>query len=265
MEENKKLPFISAKTITYGRVSTLEESIESFLKQDYPLDKRELIIVNDYPLQTLIFDHPQVKIVNLSKTFDTIGEKENYATELCQGDIICQWDDDDVALPNHLQNVAKYMTEEVNILHWETGVLCHSTGIENVGWIGNSGIVFRKSAWKAIGGHPLENAGYDMTFIERLHIHGGRLFAKLPKEEASWFYMWGGRGYHMSGQGHDKPGKLNAIQRHSAHIERERVMGNIPTGNVHLNPCWEKDYSNLLKNYLDGTPRAETFYDIRKG
>jgi hypothetical protein len=77
--------------------------------------------------------------------------------------------------------------------------------------------------------------------------------------------MWGGRGYHMSGQGHDKPGKLNAIQRHSAHIERERVMGNIPTGNVHLNPCWEKDYSNLLKNYLDGTPRAETFYDIRKG
>jgi glycosyltransferase involved in cell wall biosynthesis len=259
------LPFISCKCITYGRVSTLEESIESFLKQDYPLDKRELIIVNDYPLQTLIFDHPQVKIVNLSKTFDTIGEKENYATELCQGDIICQWDDDDVALPNHLQNVAKYMTEEVNILHWETGVLCHSTGIENVGWIGNSGIVFRKSAWKAIGGHPLENAGYDMTFIERLHIHGGRLFAKLPKEEASWFYMWGGRGYHMSGQGHDKPGKLNAIQRHSAHIERERVMGNIPTGNVHLNPCWEKDYSNLLKNYLDGTPRAETFYDIRKG
>jgi glycosyltransferase involved in cell wall biosynthesis len=259
------LPFISCKCITYGRVSTLEESIESFLKQDYPLDKRELIIVNDYPLQTLIFDHPQIKIVNLSKTFDTIGEKENYATELCQGDIICQWDDDDVALPNHLQNVAKYMTEEVNILHWETGVLCHSTGIENVGWIGNSGIVFRKSAWKAIGGHPLENAGYDMTFIERLHIHGGRLFAKLPKEEASWFYMWGGRGYHMSGQGHDKPGKLNAIQRHSAHIERERVMGNIPTGNVHLNPCWEKDYSNLLKNYLDGTPRAETFYDIRKG
>jgi glycosyltransferase involved in cell wall biosynthesis len=259
------LPFISAKTITYGRVSTLEESIESFLKQDYPLDKRELIIVNDYPLQTLIFDHPQIKIVNLSKTFDTIGEKENYATELCQGDIICQWDDDDVALPNHLQNVAKYMTEEVNILHWETGVLCHSTGIENVGWIGNSGIVFRKSAWKAIGGHPLENAGYDMTFIERLHIHGGRLFAKLPKEEASWFYMWGGRGYHMSGQGHDKPGKLNAIQRHSAHIERERVMGKIPTGNVHLNPCWEKDYSKLLKDYLNGTPRAETFYDIRKG
>lgn len=246
-----KIPFISCKCITYGRVSTLEESVESFLKQDYPKDRCELIIVNDYPLQTLIFDHPQVKIINLDKTFDTIGEKENFATELCQGDIICQWDDDDVALPNHLQNVANYMTEDVNVLHWETGVLCHSTGIETVGWIGNSGIVFRKQAWKAIGGHPFENAGYDMTFIERINAYGGRLFAKPPKEEASWFYMWGGRGYHMSGEGTDHPGKLNAIQRHSAYIEYERSMGNILEGEVHLKPNWKKDYSQMLKDFIN--------------
>jgi glycosyltransferase involved in cell wall biosynthesis len=246
-----KIPFISCKCITYGRVSTLEESVESFLKQDYPKDRCELIIVNDYPLQTLIFDHPQVKIINLDKTFDTIGEKENFATELCQGDIICQWDDDDVALPNHLQNVANYMTEDVNVLHWETGVLCHSTGIETVGWIGNSGIVFRKQAWRAIGGHPLENAGYDMTFIERINAYGGRLFAKPPKEEASWFYMWGGRGYHMSGEGTDHPGKLNAIQRHSAYIEYERSMGNILEGEVRLKPNWKKDYSQMLKDFIN--------------
>jgi glycosyltransferase involved in cell wall biosynthesis len=248
-------PFISCKCITYGRVSTLEESIESFLKQDYPADKCELIIVNDYPLQTLVFDHPQVKIVNLVKGYDTIGEKENYATERCQGDIICQWDDDDIALPHHLKNVAKYMTDKVNILHWETGVLCHITGIEQVGWIGNSGIVFRKSAWKAIGGHPLQNAGYDMTFIEAINAYGGRLFAKPPKEEASWFYMWGGRGYHMSGEGTDHPGKLNAIQRHSAYIESQRVIGKIPTGDVHLVPNWKNDYSQMLKNYINDTSR----------
>ncbi len=246
-----ELPFISCKCITYGRVSMLEESVESFLKQDYPADKCELIIVNDYPLQTLVFDHPQVKIINLDKTFDTIGEKENYATELCQGDIICQWDDDDVALPNHLQNVAKYMTDDVNIIHWEVGVLCHNTGIEHVGWIGNSGIVFRKSAWKAIGGHPLENAGYDMTFIERINAYGGRLFGKPDKQDASWFYMWGGRGYHMSGQGTDQPGKLNAIQRHSAHIEQERHYGRIPVGEVKLNPHWDKDYPQMLKDFIN--------------
>ena len=248
--DNNNTPFISAKCITYGRVDTLEESLHSFLQQDYPKDKCELIIVNDYPSQKLIYDHPQVKIINLDQTFSLIGQKENFATEQCKGDIICQWDDDDVALSHHLKNIAEHMTPEVNILHWETGVLCHSTGIEKVCWIGNSGIVFRKSAWKAVGGHPLENAGYDMTFIETLHRHGGRKFVKMPDENASWFYMWGGRAYHMSGQGHDVEGKPNVIQRHSLHIENLRMQGKIPTGDVILNPHWKTDYSQMLKDHV---------------
>jgi len=237
--------------ITYGRVEMLEESLHSFLQQDYPGPK-ELIIVNDYPLQKLIFDHPEVKIFNLDYTFSTIGAKENYAMEQCSGDIICQWDDDDVALPNHLSNVAKLFTDDLNILHWNTGVYYNEPSITDVGWIGNSGIVFRKSAWKAIGGHPIENAGYDMTFIESIHAldQSKKLFAKMPKEEASWFYMWGGRGYHMSGQGDDLPGKPNVIQRHSLHIDNLRQQGKIPTGDVVLKPHWNKDYKQMLIDFL---------------
>ena len=242
-------PFISCKCITYGRVEMLEESLHSFLQQNYPGPK-EMVIVNDYPEQKLIFDHPEVRIYNMPQTFTTIGDKENYATELCNGEIICQWDDDDVALPNHLDNVAKLFTDDVNILHWKTGVYYNEPNITEVGWIGNSGIVFRKSAWKAIGGHPIENAGYDMTFIETLHKHGGRLFAEMPKEDASWFYMWGGRGYHMSGLGHDKPGQSNVIQRHSLYVENLRKQGKIPTGDVQLRPHWKKDYPQMLKDFL---------------
>ena len=157
----------------------LEESLYSFLQQDYP--SKELIIVNDYPLQKLTYNHPEVKIVNLDKTFGTIGEKENFATELCNGDVICQWDDDDVALPNHLSNVAEQFTDDVNILHWKTGVYYNEPNITEVGWIGNSGIVFRKSAWKAVGGHPIENAGYDMTFVQTLHKYGGMKIAEMSE------------------------------------------------------------------------------------
>lgn len=243
------LPLISCKCITYGRVDFLEESLYSFVNQTYAGPK-EMIIVNDYPLQKLKFDHPDVKIYNLEETFSTIGEKENYATNLCSGDIICQWDDDDVAMSNHLDNVYKYFTDNVNILHWKTGIFYNEPNITDITWIGNSGIVFRKSAWKAIGGHPIENAGYDMTFIERLNKYGGRLFAEFPKKQASWMYMWGGRGYHMSGQGHDKPGKTNVIQRHSAHVEAERVKGVIPTGDVQLIPKWKHDYKQMLANFI---------------
>lgn len=244
-------PFISAKCITYGRVETLEESLYSFLQQDYP-GKKEMIIVNDYPLQELVFDHPEVKIYNLKDTFNIIGEKENYAASLCNGELIAQWDDDDVALPNHMNNIARLFQPNTKLLHWETGIYYNEPNIEKITWIGNSGIVYRKSVLEEIGGYPLENAGYDMTFIETIHKKYRKdvIIAKMEDKDASWFYMWGGRGYHMSGQGTDKPGRPNAIQRHSAHIENLRFQGKIPTGRIELKPNWKKDYKKLLEDYI---------------
>ena len=241
-------PSISCKMITYGRVHLLEESLNSFLKQEYP-GKKELVIVNDYPLQKLVYDHPEVKILNLDKTFDTIGEKENFAVEQCQFDIIVQWDDDDVAMPNHLMNIAKYFTPGTNLLHWKKGVYYNDPNITDITWIGNSGIVYTKQAWESIGRHPIENAGYDMTLVEKMHRLGNIVFAEPPHDEVSWFYMWGGRGYHMSGQGHDKEGSPNVIQRHSAYVELQRVKGNIPTGEIKLDPYWRHDYIQMLKDF----------------
>src|SRR5690349_21043063 len=97
----------SWKTITYGRVHLLVEMLYSFLNQE-DLSDSEMIIVNDYPLQKLIFDHPRVKIFNLDKTFDTIGEKENFAIENCKGEFIIVADDDDIAMPWHLSNISQF-------------------------------------------------------------------------------------------------------------------------------------------------------------
>jgi len=244
------MTMISCKMITYGRVEFLEESLHSFLLQDYAGEK-ELVIVNDYPLQKLIFDHPQVRIYNLDKTFETIGEKENYATELCKGDIICQWDDDDVAMPWHLRNVEKYFVEESDLLHWERGVFFNNSAISSISGLGNSGIVFSKKIWRQLGGHPIENAGYDMTFVIKIkNISRNIILASPPDNEVSWFYMWGGRGYHMSGMGTDTNDKENVIKRHSNHVESLRKQGKIPTGEIQLNPSWKRDYEKMLSDFL---------------
>lgn len=244
-------PKISCKCITYGRVNTLEESLYSFLQQEYKGEK-ELIIVNDYPLQTLVFDHPEVKIFNLSKTFSTIGEKENFAAERCSGELIAQWDDDDIALPNHLQNIKEWFNDDSNLLHWQKGVFYNEPNITSIQSLGNSGIVYRKSAWEKIGKYPLENAGYDMTFVISLHELGrDKVVLASPKDkDCSWFYMWGGRCYHQSGMGTDDNTRPNIIQRHSLYIEQERLRGKIPTGEVQLIPHWNKDYVQLLKNFV---------------
>lgn len=245
----QQLPSISAKCITYGRVNFLKEALYSFLQQDY-LGEKELIIVNDYPLQKLVFDHPNVKIFNLDKTFDTIGEKENFAVQQCSGDLIAVWDDDDIAMSNHMSNIAKYWKDDTNLLHWNRGVFFNNGKITDITQLGNSGIVYSKKIWEELGGHPLENAGYDMTFVKSIHEKGGVVHAAPPDDDVSWFYMWGGRGYHMSGQGTDVPGRANVIKRHIFHIEKERQQGRIPTGNIQLYPEWELNYSGILRNFI---------------
>ena len=249
--------FISAKCITYGRVGVLEEAVSSFLQQDYPQDMCELVIVNDYPLQELKlpFDVPNIKIYNLDKTFKTIGEKENYAIERCKGDIIAVWDDDDVALPNHLSNINKYWKENSNLLHWGKGVYYNEPNITAITSLGNSGIVYSKRAWEEIGRSPLENAGGDMTLVNKLHELGrdNIIIASPDDVDVSWYYRWAlpsDQIYHQSGLGNDVEGKPNVIQRHSAHIERLRQEGKIPTGVVTLYPQWKQDYKQLLINYL---------------
>ncbi len=243
---------ISCKTVTYGRVSTLEETLYSFLNQDYKKE-RELIIVNDYPLQKLIYYHPQVKIFNLDKTFETIGEKENFAVNQCKGDLIAVFDDDDIALSNHLSNIDKYM-EDADLLHWGHGVYFNSGKVTDIVNVGNSGIVYKKSIWEKVGRHPLENAGYDTTFVNNIRATGAKVInAYPPKEETSWFYYWGGRSYHQSGMGTDDGTRPNIIQRHSEYIEEERKKGNIPTGDIVLKPHWKQPYDKLLKEFVRKT------------
>ena len=246
-------PFISCKMITYGRVEFLEESLNSFLLQDYPVDKCELVIVNDYPMQKLKFDHPQVRIFNLNETFKTIGEKENFATTQCKGEIICQWDDDDLAMPWHLKNVAKYFVPGSDLLHWHRAIFMNAPNIQAITGVGNSGIVFSKKIWEKIGGHPIENAGYDMTFVVKIKTVAPQnvVFAEPPYEEASWVYVWGGRSYHMSGLGTDDGTRPNVIQRHSAHIEMKRLKKQIPTGEIELKPNWKQDYVKSFKEYVN--------------
>lgn len=245
-----QLPFISCKCITYGRVEFLEEAIESFLRQKYD-GKKELVIVNDYPLQKLVYDHPEIKIFNLCSTFATIGDKENFAVSQCEGEIIAVWDDDDLALPNHLENIATYFTKGTDLLHWNNGIFMMEQKIIKLTSLGNSGICYSKQIWQRLGGHYKQNAGYDMTFVLAIQDMGANIVRAIPPDnKVSWVYTWGGGSYHMSGQGTDTDDRPNVLVRHAFHIENLRIQGKIPTGKIHLSPNWKHDYVKMLSDYI---------------
>ena len=91
-----------------------------------------------------------------------------------------------------------------------------------------------------------------MTLVNKIHALGRQhvIDVTMSDSEASWFYMWGGRGYHQSGMGTDTAERPNIIQRHSDYIEALRRKGHIPTGDVHLKPHWNKDYAQMLKDFV---------------
>ncbi len=243
---------LSCKMITHGRVHLLEEALNSFLLQDNPEDT-ELIIVNDYKYQKLIFDHPRVKIYNLDTIFPVIGEKENYALSLCSGDTFITWDDDDIAMPNHLDNIRKYFIPGSNLMHWNRAVFYNEPNISAITGVGNSGIVYSKKAWLEIGKTPLENAGYDLNLVAKIRdldpskvIH-----ADPPNNEVSWWYRWQlPQNYHMSGMGTDNDSRPNAVIRNHEYVESQRKYKKIPVGDIVLKPHYRFDYPKILKNYV---------------
>jgi len=234
-----------------GRVSTLEETLFSFLNQD-DLSNCEMVILNDYPLQELHFDHPQVKIYNIYEPFKTIGEKENFAIMLCKGDIIATTDDDDTYMSNHNSNIRKYFTPESSILHWK-GVYYNKPDITSIEFIGNSGMVYSRKAWEEVGKHPVMNAGGDTIFANSIHKLHGYTHGNPPDNEVSAWYRWKlPHTYHQSGMGFDDEKKFpNIIKRHQEHIEGLRRKGLIPTGKIQLNPHWKQDYKKLLNDFIN--------------
>ena len=243
---------ISCKTTTYGRISYLEEMLESFLRLKYK-GKKEMLIVNDYEKQTLIFDHPEVRIINRKETFKTIGEKENFAVDNCKYNTVAVMDDDDICMPNHLQNINKYFHGN-ELLHWQNGIAMVSHKIAAIRSLGNAGIVYTKDIWKKVGGFPKHNGGNDTRFINKILASGAKVQKAFPpNDEVSFVYTWGGGSYHQSGLGDDegRPEEEQVVERHKRHIEGERKAGNIPTGIIELKPHWNRDYEQMLKDYLN--------------
>ncbi len=231
-----------------GRVHLLQEALYSFLIQDYP--DKEMIIVNDCPFQKLEFDHPQVKIYN-ETPFKTIGEKENFAIERCNGDIIITGDDDDISLPWHIDNINKWWKEDTNILFWENAAYYNEPDITAITQVGNSGFTFSKKAWEKVGKSPIMNAGGDMEFTNKVRTLGNVVNAHPENKEISWFYRWSlPQCYHQSGMGTDTSDRKNVVERNAEYIQTQLLLDKIPHGVIKLKPAWRHDYIKMLDNFI---------------
>ncbi|MGL6002571.1 MAG: glycosyltransferase [Plesiomonas sp.] len=107
MRNKKELPFVSVICPTYNRRSFLPTLLYMYQYQDYPINRRELIILDDseksnQDIIDLIDDtYGLVKYIHLNKK-EKLGKKRNMLNEMSNGEYILCMDDDDYYPPNKI-------------------------------------------------------------------------------------------------------------------------------------------------------------------
>jgi len=87
---SSELPFVSCLCPTYRRPRMMANTIPCFITQDYPADRRELIILDDAgELKNEASDGWQ--IISISRRFRSLPEKFNALAGLAHGDILIVW------------------------------------------------------------------------------------------------------------------------------------------------------------------------------
>jgi glycosyltransferase involved in cell wall biosynthesis len=246
-------PPVSCICPTYGRVELLEEAIYSFLQQDYP-GQKELIILNDYDGQTLEFDHPEVRIINLPNRFHSVGEKYKAAVGLASHDLIFVWHDDDIYLPHRLSfavtqcdpNTAFFKADKA--WFWNEGKL---SGPEKNVFHGGS--CWRRDLFSKVQGYPHIGQRYDVEFEQLCQgvAPDAMRVVSIQPADIYYIYRWSGTGsYHLSGMGAEGQEQ----QKVADHVAQQAARQQIPQGQIHLKPQWKSDYPALVQAYLAALP-----------
>ncbi len=109
---NQPGPLVSCLMVTRGDVRRIAIAVKCFRHQDYP--HRELLIVTDNnspELTSLVGENSalHVRLVEAPGGL-TLGDLRNFAAARADGEIVCQWDDDDLYDPNRITASVEALT-----------------------------------------------------------------------------------------------------------------------------------------------------------
>lgn len=234
------LPKVSCYCATYGRPHVLEEAVESFIRQDYKGDK-ELVILNDFNENTLSYNHPQVKIINVKEHIVPLGKKFNETVKLCSGEVFLPWEDDDIYLSHRISYTIAHM--ENGFYHTGFGYIeLPDNKLKISGNHFHCNMAVGRTLWDKVGGYSeIDNCTLDVDLMARLKNEVNFRIPEFNFKDIFYIYRWGTTGsYHASGWG-----SANGV---SVSTNATKMMsGKDIVGEYSLKPFWKYDYEAAAK------------------
>ena len=206
------LPMIAALMPTFGRASRqpqlIKDAVRDFRDQDYPADRRVLIVANDAPGHTLTCRLPNVWCVNMGVRAKSLGIKCNMLVAFAAhkgAELGMPWEDDDRSLPHRMQASAAAMAGGWQ--YWNPGMVWfHQKGEDRR--LDGIGVMHHASCFRVEdfrGRYADTSKGHDMAADgwARANLRCNPL--KIPADrpqDVFYCYQWGWSDFHLSGQ-HD--------------------------------------------------------------
>lgn len=178
-------PTICCLCPTYGRPKLLANAIACFLAQDYPIQRRKLIIWDDlgtiegYRIPVSSTDHEQYSslvFLSTKQRFPSLPEKFNAMWRFLAADLYVVWEDDDIQFPwclkAHAQACEHHGWSHPSHVWSDYGGTLHT---EPVGGRFHGSLAIRGDSLHKIEGWPLtRRADFDQQLIRKLYVECGQ-------------------------------------------------------------------------------------------
>ncbi len=178
-------PAVTCLCPTYGRFQLLRRAVACFLAQDYPGEKR-LLVLND-GVQPIPASGPRLEevfVVNHYPPFQNLGLKRQRLLECAGTPIVAHWDDDDLYLPWHLSEAVRTLESGLECTKvrraWRMRLVDGRWAITGREFGGNDGsMVFNRETALALGGYPDAQVGQNIKLLHAFQEAG--LYAPMDQ------------------------------------------------------------------------------------
>lgn len=192
-------PYVTALCPTFRHPDLLANSLELWLRQDYPLNRRMLVILDDDPTF-----HEQVgqswKLHMRWNRVPTICDKYNQLISESpkETNIFMVWEDDDIYLPQYVRSHVESLSENNAEFSKSDVVLTDFPGkiiVEPSRGRFHSSLVMTKSLVDRVGGWPdTKRADFDQQLMSRLYSEAKGVVKPWPDdtplEDIPFIYRW---------------------------------------------------------------------------
>ena len=228
-------PKISCLTVTLNRLVLLKESIQCYCRQTYP--NRELVIVTDGTsrYRQAISDYlrwlgrDDIRLISVPQTGQTLGALRNVSLAAATGDIVCQWDDDDLNHPQRLErqfeqliatsSLACCFTDQLQFFFAERALCWSDWRINDEGimqLIPGTLMTYRDKRFR----YPETTSGEDSVLLREISEVG----TVTPLQDAGFLNLYSYHGKNVFSEVHHRRIGFNAGQSVDFLRDRETIL-----------------------------------------